>query len=71
MQLNDVASLVKLLDKSSLTEISFSDESSKVVLKKEVFRSRLNCCQTIQIRLTRQPRSDLRLGVEQMDVCGQ
>jgi acetyl-CoA carboxylase biotin carboxyl carrier protein len=39
MQLNDVASLVKLLDKSSLTEISFSDESSKVVLKKEVFRA--------------------------------
>ncbi len=38
MQLNDVASLVKLLDKSSLTEISFSDENSKVVLKKEVFR---------------------------------
>jgi acetyl-CoA carboxylase biotin carboxyl carrier protein len=36
MQLNDVASLVKLLDKSSLTEISFSDETSKVVLKKEV-----------------------------------
>ena len=39
MQLNDVASLVKLLDKSSLTEISFSDESSKVVLKKELFRA--------------------------------
>jgi acetyl-CoA carboxylase biotin carboxyl carrier protein len=39
MQLNDVASLVKLLDKSSLTEISFSDESSKVVLKKETFRA--------------------------------
>ena len=38
MQLNDVASLVKLLDKSSLTEISFSDENSKVVLKKEVAR---------------------------------
>jgi acetyl-CoA carboxylase biotin carboxyl carrier protein len=38
MQLNDVASLVKLLDKSSLTEISFSDETSKVVLKKEVYR---------------------------------
>ena len=37
MQLNDVAHLVKLLDKSSLTEISFSDENSKVVLKKEVF----------------------------------
>ena len=36
MQLNDVASLVKLLDKSSLTEISFSDETSKIVLKKEV-----------------------------------
>ena len=36
MQLNDVTSLVKLLDKSSLTEISFSDETSKVVLKKEV-----------------------------------
>ena len=39
MQLSDVASLVKLLDKSSLTEISFSDESSKVVLKKETLRS--------------------------------
>jgi acetyl-CoA carboxylase biotin carboxyl carrier protein len=39
MQLNDVASLVKLLDKSSLTEISFSDETSKVVLKKEVFKA--------------------------------
>jgi acetyl-CoA carboxylase biotin carboxyl carrier protein len=39
MQLNDVASLVKLLDKSSLTEISFSDETSKVVLKKEVYRA--------------------------------
>ncbi|MDB5049975.1 MAG: acetyl-CoA carboxylase, biotin carboxyl carrier protein [Fibrobacteres bacterium] len=39
MQLNDVASLVKLLDKSSLTEISFSDETSKIVLKKEVFRA--------------------------------
>ncbi len=39
MQLNDVASLVKLLDKSSLTEISFSDETSKVVLKKEVARA--------------------------------
>ncbi|MEO7426934.1 MAG: acetyl-CoA carboxylase biotin carboxyl carrier protein [Fibrobacteria bacterium] len=39
MQLNDVASLVKLLDKSSLSEISFSDETSKVVLKKEVFRA--------------------------------
>ena len=39
MQLNDVASLVKLLDKSSLTEISFSDETSKVVLKKEVFQA--------------------------------
>ena len=39
MQLNDVASLVKLLDKSGLTEISFSDETSKVVLKKEVFRA--------------------------------
>jgi acetyl-CoA carboxylase biotin carboxyl carrier protein len=38
MQLNDVAHLVKLLDKSSLTEISFSDENSKVVLKKELFR---------------------------------
>jgi acetyl-CoA carboxylase biotin carboxyl carrier protein len=36
MQLSDVASLVKLLDKSSLTEISFSDENSKVVLKKEI-----------------------------------
>ena len=36
MQLSDVASLVKLLDKSSLTEISFSDETSKIVLKKEV-----------------------------------
>jgi acetyl-CoA carboxylase biotin carboxyl carrier protein len=39
MQLNDVASLVKLLDKSSLTEISFSDETSKIVLKKEVARA--------------------------------
>jgi len=39
MQLNDVAHLVKLLDKSSLTEISFSDENSKVVLKKEVFNA--------------------------------
>jgi acetyl-CoA carboxylase biotin carboxyl carrier protein len=39
MQLNDVASLVKLLDKSSLTEISFSDENSKIVLKKEVARA--------------------------------
>ena len=39
MQLNDVASLVKLLDKSTLTEISFSDETSKVVLKKEVFQA--------------------------------
>jgi acetyl-CoA carboxylase biotin carboxyl carrier protein len=39
MQLNDVASLVKLLDRSSLTEISFSDETSKVVLKKELFRA--------------------------------
>ena len=39
MQLNDVAHLVKLLDKSSLTEISFSDENSKVVLKKELFRA--------------------------------
>lgn len=39
MQLSDVASLVKLLDKSSLTEISFSDESSKVVLKKELFQA--------------------------------
>jgi acetyl-CoA carboxylase biotin carboxyl carrier protein len=39
MQLNDVASLVKLLDKSGLTEISFSDETSKVVLKKEVFKA--------------------------------
>ncbi len=38
MQLNDVAHLVKLLDKSSLTEISFSDENSKVVLRKEVVR---------------------------------
>ena len=38
MQLNDVAHLVKLLDKSSLTEISFSDADSKVVLKKELFR---------------------------------
>ena len=35
MQLSDVTQLVKLLDKSSLTEISFSDENSKVVLKKE------------------------------------
>lgn len=39
MQLSDVASLVKLLDKSSLTEISFSDENSKVVLKKETFHA--------------------------------
>jgi acetyl-CoA carboxylase biotin carboxyl carrier protein len=39
MQLNDVAHLVKLLDKSSLTEISFSDETSKVVLKKEIFQA--------------------------------
>ena len=39
MQLNDVAHLVKLLDKSSLTEISFSDENSKVVLKKELYRA--------------------------------
>src|SRR5689334_11480754 len=39
MQLNDVASLVKLLDKSSLTEISFSDETSKVTLKKETFKA--------------------------------
>lgn len=39
MQLNDVANLVKLLDKSSLTEISFSDETSKVVLKKETFHA--------------------------------
>jgi acetyl-CoA carboxylase biotin carboxyl carrier protein len=39
MQLSDVASLVKLLDKSSLTEISFSDENSKVVLKKEIFQA--------------------------------
>ena len=39
MQLSDVASLVKLLDKSSLTEISFSDETSKVVLKKEIFQA--------------------------------
>ncbi len=38
MQLNDVALLVKLLDKSSLTEISFSDENSKVVLKKEIYQ---------------------------------
>jgi acetyl-CoA carboxylase biotin carboxyl carrier protein len=36
MQLNDVAQLIKLLDKSSLTEIQFSDENSKVVLKKEL-----------------------------------
>jgi len=35
MQLSDVAQLIKLLDKSSLTEISFSDENTKVVLKKE------------------------------------
>jgi len=39
MQLSDVASLAKLLDKSSLTEISFSDETSKVVLKKEIARA--------------------------------
>ena len=38
MQLNDVAHLVKLLDKSSLTEISFSDENSQVVLKKEIIQ---------------------------------
>ncbi len=38
MQLNDVATLVKLLDKSTLTEISFSDENSKVVLKKEILQ---------------------------------
>ncbi len=36
MQLSDVAQLIKLLDKSSLTEIQFSDENSKVVLKKEL-----------------------------------
>ena len=39
MQLSDVASLVKLLDKSTLTEISFSDETSKVTLKKETYRA--------------------------------
>lgn len=38
MQLADVAQLIKLLDKSSLTEISFSDEKTKVVLKKESYR---------------------------------
>ncbi len=38
MQLSDVSQLIKLLDKSSLTEISFSDEKSKVVLKKESYR---------------------------------
>ncbi len=36
MKLSDVAHLVKLLDKSSLTELSFSDEISRVVLKKGV-----------------------------------
>lgn len=36
MQLSDVAQLIKLLDKSTLTEIQFSDENSKVVLKKEL-----------------------------------
>lgn len=36
MQLNDVSQLIKLLDKSSLTEIEFSDGNSKVVLKKEL-----------------------------------
>lgn len=35
MQLSDVSQLIKLLDKSSLTEIQFSDENSKLVLKKE------------------------------------
>jgi acetyl-CoA carboxylase biotin carboxyl carrier protein len=35
MQLSDLTQLVKLLDKSNLTEISFSDEKSKIVLKKE------------------------------------
>ena len=39
MQLNDVAHLVKLLEKSSLTEISFSDETTKLVLKKESFKA--------------------------------
>ncbi len=34
MKLSDVAHLVKLLDKSSLTELSFSDENTRVVLKK-------------------------------------
>ena len=36
MELSDVTQLVKLLDKSSLTEISYSDESTKLVLKKEM-----------------------------------
>ena len=35
MQLSDLVQLVKLLDKSGLTEISFSDEKSKIVLKKD------------------------------------
>ena len=38
MQLSDVIQLAKLLDKSGLTEISFSDEATKVVLKKEGLR---------------------------------
>jgi acetyl-CoA carboxylase biotin carboxyl carrier protein len=36
MELSDVTQLVKLLDKSSLTEISYSDETTKLVLKKEM-----------------------------------
>ncbi len=37
MELSDVTQLVKLLDKSNLTEISYSDETTKLVLKKELF----------------------------------
>jgi len=39
MQLSDVTQLVKLLEKTSLTEISFSDEKTQVTLKKEPPRS--------------------------------
>ena len=38
MQLSDVTQLIKLLEKSSLTEISFSDEKTQVTLKKEPAR---------------------------------
>ena len=38
MQLSDVTQLIKLLEKSSLTEISFSDEKTQVTLKKEPSR---------------------------------